>query len=175
MENRNVPQLKGINNYYDQPYSEIFRSVVDVVKDVRRIDTNTSEGVEKCKWIAAMINMLFDVAMHNATRILHQKNIEFNYKSFVTEHKDEAQARRYKQRALSEYEYAYELMWCVNYDAEALNVSANASKVDVEKSLWIMAMCDILSEVNMDVIYPAFRKIDFHFNWETFAEEHGLL
>ena len=62
-----------------------------------------------------MINMLFDTAMHNAAKILHQKNIEFNYESFVAEHKDEAQARRYKQRALSEYEYAYELMWCVDY------------------------------------------------------------
>ena len=175
MEKRIVPQLKGINDYYDQPYNEIYRSVVDIAKDVRRIDSNTSEGIEKCKWVAAMINMLFDTAMHNAAKILHQKNIEFNYESFVAEHKDESQARRYKQRALSEYEYAYELMWCVDYDAAMLNVSADASDVEVEKSLWIMAMCEVLSEVNMDVIYPAFRKIDLHFNWETFAEEHGLL
>ena len=82
MEKRIVPQLKGINDYYDQPYNEIYRSVVDIAKDVRRIDSNTSEGIEKCKWVAAMINMLFDTAMHNAAKILHQKNIEFNYESF---------------------------------------------------------------------------------------------
>ena len=67
MEKRIVPQLKGINDYYDQPYNEIYRSVVDIAKDVRRIDSNTSEGIEKCKWVAAMINMLFDTAMHTVT------------------------------------------------------------------------------------------------------------
>ena len=37
MEKRIVPQLKGINDYYDQPYNEIYRSVVDIAKDVRRM------------------------------------------------------------------------------------------------------------------------------------------
>ena len=69
MEKRIVPQLKGINDYYDQPYNEIYRSVVDIAKDVRRIDSNTSEGIEKCKWVAAMINMLFDIAMHPADHL----------------------------------------------------------------------------------------------------------
>ena len=66
-------------------------------------------------------------------------------------------------------------MWCVDYDVETLNVSANASDVDVAKSLWIMAMCEILSEINMDVVDPIFRKIGFYFDWEVFAKEHDLL
>ena len=175
MTNRIAPMLESINDYYNQPYNEIYRHVIDIAKDARRLDCNTDEDIEKCKWIAAMIRMLFDVAMHDAAKILHLNNIKFDYNSFISEHKDEAKERRYTKRTISEYEYVYELMWCVDYDVDTLNVSANASDVDVTKSLWIMAMCEILSEINMDVVYPIFRKIGFHFDWETFAKEHDLL
>lgn len=169
MTYHNVPVLEGINDYYNQPYSEIYRHVIDIAKDARRLDTTTGEGIEKCKWVAAMIDLLFDAAMHNAARILRVNNINFDYKEFISEYRDETQARRYKNRTISEYKYVYELMWCLDF------VSAEASDTDIEKSRWIMAMCEVLSEINMDVVYPAFERIGFHFDWEVFAKEHDLL
>ena len=86
MTNQTAPMLESINDYYNQPYNEIYRHVIDIAKDARRLDCNTDEDIEKCKWIAAMIRMLFDVAMHDAAKILHLNNIKFDYNSFISEH-----------------------------------------------------------------------------------------
>ena len=82
MTNQIAPMLESINDYYNQPYNEIYRHVIDIAKDARRLDCSTDEDIEKCKWIAAIIDMLFDVAMHNAANILHLNNIKFDYNSY---------------------------------------------------------------------------------------------
>jgi len=174
MANQNERNQEAKNIIYNLSYNEVYRHVVDIAKDVKRFDTTKNEDVEKCKWIAAMVDVFFDVPMHNAVNTLHLNNIQFDSKNFLSERKDEAMARRYKKHTICDYEFAYDLIVDIAFDADAFFVSENASAEQIEKCKWISVMCDVLSDIYMDVVDPAFVNLGFHFDWEAFAMEHNL-
>ena len=174
MANQNERNQEAKNIIYNLSYNEVYRHVADIAKDTKRFDTTKNEDVEKCKWIAAMVDVFFDVPMHNAVNTLHLNNIQFDSKDFLCERKDEALARRYKKRTICEYEFVYDLFVDIAFDADAFCVSENASAEQIEKCKWISVMCDVLSDIYMDVVDPAFVNLGFHFDWEAFAMEHNL-
>lgn len=45
----------------------------------------SDEDVEKCKWIAAILEMLNDVPLTRVEHIFEQKGIEFDYEEFWNE------------------------------------------------------------------------------------------
>ena len=160
--------------FFDCPYNEVYLVVVDAAKDARRFDTSKEEDIEKCKWIAAMVDVLFDVPMHKACEVLHLNNVKFNYKEFIAENHAVAKPRIYKKRTLADYHRFYDSVLDVAFDADTFNATENTSDELIEKCMWIMAMCDVFSETYLDVITPSFNKIGFHFDWEEFAKEHNL-
>ena len=55
-------------------------------------------------------------------------------------------------------------------------LTTHQSKTEmIEKCKWILTICHVLSDVYLDVIEPAFREMNLHFDWQVFAEDHDLV
>ena len=156
------------------PYNEIYDRIVMLKKGAYQLDSNNEDDVENCKWLAAIFDVFIDLPLYVATHILVKSNIKFDYDLFLAENHNPIKVRNegYDNAA---YQLCYHAILDVAFETEEYLSDEEFTNEQIEKALWITAIYKLLSDIQNDVVYPLFRKIDFHFNWETFAEERGLL
>ena len=71
-----------------EDYKAIYEAIVSLSCDADGFglyDGITTEDVEKCKWIAAILETLNDVPLSRVEHIFEQKDIEFDYEEFWCE------------------------------------------------------------------------------------------
>ena len=69
-------------------YKAIYDAIVSLSVDADGyglFDSITDEDVEKCKWIAAICEVLEDVPMRRVKHIFNYRNVDFDYFDFVEE------------------------------------------------------------------------------------------
>ena len=69
-------------------YKAIYEAIVNLSCDADGFglyDTITEEDVEKCKWIAAIFNVMGDVPRRRVNHIFQQKQIRFDCEQFLEE------------------------------------------------------------------------------------------
>ena len=74
-----------------EDYKTIFETIVSLSVDADSyglFDMISNEDVEKCKWIAAIYEILDDVPRRRMKHIFEYRNVEFNYSDFVEENLD---------------------------------------------------------------------------------------
>ena len=67
-------------------YKKIYEEVLALADDADGyglFENITEEDVEKCKWIAAILEVLDDVPRHRVEHIFQHRNIEFDYVEFI--------------------------------------------------------------------------------------------
>ena len=71
-----------------EDYKAIYEAIVSLSCDADGFglyDGNTTEDVEKCKWIAAIFNVLGDVPRRRVNHIFQHKEIRFDCERFLEE------------------------------------------------------------------------------------------
>ena len=73
-------------------YKEIYDLMLSLANDADGyglFENITDEDVEKCKWIAAIIEVLDDVPARRMKHIFNYRKIEFDYEEFLDEQYEE--------------------------------------------------------------------------------------
>lgn len=155
-------------------YNEIYDRIVMLKKGAYQLDSSNDEDVENCKWLAAIFDVFIDVPLYVATDILVKNHIKFDYDLFLAENHApiKVQEADYSSAA---YRLCYHAILDIAFETEEFDLKAEYTAEQIEKAMWIEAIYKVLTAIQNDVVYPMFRKIGFHFNWETFADERGLL
>ena len=71
-----------------EDYKAIYEAIVSLSCDADGFglcDGITAEDVEKCKWIAAIFNVMGDVPRRRVNHVFQQKQIRFDCKQFLEE------------------------------------------------------------------------------------------
>ena len=155
-------------------YNEIYDRIVMLKKGAYQLDSNNEHDVESCKWLAAIFDVFIDAPLYVANHILVKNCIKFDYDLFLAENHTPIKVSKesYNRGA---YQLCYHAILDVAFETADYDLEAAFSGDQIEKAMWIMAIYKLLNDIQNDVVYPAFRKIGFHFNWETFAAERDLL
>ena len=87
MENKNWA-VCGVDDMTLDDYKAIYEAIVSLSCDADGYglyDNITNEDVEKCKWIAAIFNVLGDVPRRRVNHIFQHKEIRFDCERFLEE------------------------------------------------------------------------------------------
>lgn len=85
MENKNWA-VCGVDDMTLDDYKAIYDAIVSLSCDADGYglyDDITNEDVEKCKWIAAICEVLDDVPVRRVKHIFEHKNVDFDYQQFL--------------------------------------------------------------------------------------------
>ena len=85
MENKNWA-VCGVDDMTLDDYKAIYEAIVSLSCDADGYglyDDITNEDVEKCKWIAAICEVLDDVPVRRVKHIFEHKNVDFDYQQFL--------------------------------------------------------------------------------------------
>lgn len=85
MENKNWA-VCGVDDMTLDDYKAIYEAIVSLSCDADGYglyDNITNEDVEKCKWIAAICEVLDDVPVRRVKHIFEHKNVDFDYQQFL--------------------------------------------------------------------------------------------
>ena len=69
-------------------YKEIYEAIVSLSVDADGyglFESISEEDVEKCKWIAAIYEVLNDVPRSRMEHIFQQRKVDFDYMNFIEE------------------------------------------------------------------------------------------
>jgi hypothetical protein len=70
-----------------EKYEKLYNDVLEMSMDADGFSSlhPTEEEIEKCKWIAAILEVLEDVPMRKMMHIFKSEGIEFDYQQFLVE------------------------------------------------------------------------------------------